>query len=126
MPVGPGADVFEDFRSAEDTSDGKTGGRSFNAGRMRGGEGVGLGGRKCCRRVLLISVGEEVFSSVGKRSGALPAAIFLASQTDRELTSARNCHQWTLLADWMALNYVFRAARAMAGEAWFFLMRREV
>jgi len=126
MPLGPGADVLEDFRSADDTSDGETGGTFLNAGRMRGGGGEGLGGKKCCRRVWLISVGEEAFSSVGKRSGALPAAIFLASQTDRQLTSARNCDQWTLLADWIALKYVFRAARAMAGEAWFFLMRREV
>ena len=125
MPLGPGAAVLEDFRNAEDTSNGETGGTLLNAGRMRGGGGEGLG-KKCCRRVLLISVGEEAFSRVGKRSGALPAAIFLGSQTDRELTSARNCDQWTLLADWIALKYVFRAARAMAGEAWFFLMRREV
>jgi len=126
MPLGPGADVLEDFRSAEDTSDGKTGGTSINAARMRGGGGEGLGGKKCCRRVLLILVGEEAFSSVGTRSAAQPAAIFLASQTDRELTSARNCDKWTLWADWIALKYVFRAARAMAGEAWFFLLRREV
>ena len=118
--------MLEDFRSAEDTSEGETGGTFLNAGRMRGEGGEGLGGKKCCRWVLLISVGEEAFSSVGKRSGALPAAIFLACQTDRELTSARNYDQWTLLADWIALKYVFRAARAMAGEAWFFLMRREV
>ena len=91
MPLGPGADLLEDFRSTEDTSDGKTGGTSLNAGRMRGGGGEGLGGKKWCRRVLLISVGEEAFSRVGKGSGALRAAIFLASQTDRELTSARNC-----------------------------------
>ena len=77
MPLEPGADVLEDFRSAEDTSDGKTGGTSLNAGRMRGGGGEGLGGKKCCKRVLLISEGEEAFSSVGKRSGALPAAIFV-------------------------------------------------
>jgi len=32
---------------------------------MRGGGGEGLGGKKCCRSVLLISVGEEEFSSVG-------------------------------------------------------------
>jgi len=83
---------------------------------MRGGGGQGLGGKKCCRGVLLISVGEAAFSSVGKRSGALPAAIFLASQTDRESTLARNCNQWTLLADWIALKYVLRAARARAGE----------
>ena len=82
--------MLEDFRSAEDTSAGKTAGTSFNAGRMRGGGGEGLGGKKCCRSVLLISVGEAVFSSVGKRSGALPAAIFLASQTHRESTLARN------------------------------------
>jgi len=93
MPLGPGADVLEYFQSAEDTSDGKTGGTSLNAGRIRGGGGEGLGGKKCCRRVLLISVGEEAFLSVGKRSGALPATIFLASQTDRELTSARICDQ---------------------------------
>jgi len=104
MPLGPGADVLEDFRCAEDTSDGKTGGTSLNTGRMRGGGGEGLGGKKCCKRVLLISVGEEGFSSVGKRSGAQPAAIFLASQTDRELMSARNCDQWTILADWIALK----------------------
>jgi len=93
MPLGPGADVLEDFRSTEDTSEGKTGGISLNAGRMRGGGGEGLGGKKCCRSVLIISVGEEAFSNVGKRSGALPAAIFLASQTDHESTSARNCDQ---------------------------------
>jgi len=85
--------VLEDIRSAEDTSAGKTGRMSLNAGRMRGGGGEGLRGKKCCRSVLLISVGEEEFSSVGKRSGALPAAILLASQTDRELTSARICDQ---------------------------------
>jgi len=83
--------VLEDFRNAEDTSAGKTGGKSLNAGRMRGGGGEGLGGKKCCRSVLLILVGEEEFSSVGKRSGALPAAICLASLTDRESLSARNC-----------------------------------
>ena len=93
IPLGPGADVLEDFRSAEDTSAGETGGTFLNAGRMRGGGGEGLGGNKCCWSVLLISVGEEEFTTVGKRSGALPAAIFLASQTDRESTSARNCNQ---------------------------------
>jgi len=108
--------VLEDFRSAEDTSAGKTGGTSLNAGSMRGGGGEGLGGKKCCRSVLLISVGETAFSSVGKRSGALPAAIFLASPTDCELTLARNCDQWTLLADLIALKYVLRATWARAGE----------
>jgi len=78
MPLGAGADVLEDFRSAEDTSAGVTGGTSLNAGRMRGGGGEGLGGKKCCRSVLLISVGEEAFLCVGKRSGALPAAILLS------------------------------------------------
>jgi len=82
--------VLEDFRSAEDTSGGKTGGTSLNAGRMRGG-GEGLGGKKGCRSILLISVGEKEFASVRKGSGALPAAIFLASQTDWESTLARNC-----------------------------------
>ena len=125
MPLGPGADLLEDFQSADDTSDSKTGGRSLKAGRIRGGGGEGLGGKKCCRRVLLISVGEEAFSNVGKRLGALPATLFLASQTDRELTSAKNCDQWTLFEDWIALKYLFRATRAMAGEAWFFLIRRE-
>jgi len=99
MPLGSGADVLEDYRSAEDTSDGKTGGTSLHAGRIRGAGGERLGGKKCCRRVLLISVGEEAFSSVGKQSGALPAAIFRASQTDHDLTSARKCDQWTRLAD---------------------------
>ena len=66
MPLGPGADVLEDFQSAEDTSDGKTWGTSLNAGRMRGGGGESLGGKKCCRSVLLILVGEEAFSSGGK------------------------------------------------------------
>ena len=79
------------FPSAEDISAGETGGTSLNAGRMRGGEGEAPGGKKCCRSVLLISVWGEVFSSVGNRSGALPAAIFLASQSDRESTLARNC-----------------------------------
>ena len=77
--------MFEDFRSVEDTSAGRTGGTSLNAGRIRGGGGEGLGGKRCYRSVLLISVGQEAFSSVGTRSGALPAAIFLASQTDRAL-----------------------------------------
>jgi len=81
--------VLADFRSAEDTSAGETGGTSLNAGRMRGGGGEGLGGKKCRRSVSLISVGEEAFSSVGKRSGALPAAIFRASETDRESTLAK-------------------------------------
>jgi len=85
--------VLEDFRSAEDTSAGETGGTSLNAGRMRGGGGEGLGGKKCGRSVLLISVGEEAFSSMGKRSGALPAGILPASQTDWESTLARNCDQ---------------------------------
>jgi len=85
----------------------KLGGTSLNAGRMRGGGGEGLGRKRCCRSVLLNSVGEEAFFSVGKWSGARPDAIFLASQTDRELTSARNCEQWTLLADWIALKYIF-------------------
>ena len=107
MPLGPGADVLEDFRSAEDTSAGRTGRTSLNTGRIRGGGGEGLGGKKSCKSVLLISVGEEAFSSVGNRSGALPAAIFLASQTYRASTSARNCDQWTLLADWIVLKYVF-------------------
>jgi len=66
VPLGPGADVLEDFQSAEDTSDGKTWGTSLNAGRMRGGGGESLGGKKCCRSVLLILVGEEAFSSGGK------------------------------------------------------------
>jgi len=107
MPLGPRADVLEDFCSAEDTSAGETGGRSSNAGRIRGGGGEGLGGKKCSRSVLLISVGEETFSSVGKRSGALPAAIFQASQTHWELTLAKTCDQWTLWAVWIALKYVF-------------------
>jgi len=96
--------VLEDFRRAEDTSAGKTGGTSLNAGRMMRGGGEGLGGKKCCRSLLLILVGEAAFSSVGKRSGALPAAIFLASETHRESTLTRNCDQWTLLADWIALK----------------------
>jgi len=116
IPLGPGADVLEDFRSVEDTSAGKTGGTSLNAGRMRGGGGEGLGGKKCCSSVLFISVREAVFSSFGKRSGALPAAIFLASQTDRKSTLARNCDQWTLVADWIALKYALRATRTRAGE----------
>jgi len=94
--------VLEDFQSAEDTSAGKTGGMSLNAGRMRAGGGEGLGGKKCCRRVLLISVGEEAFSSVGKRSGALRAAIFQATQTDSASTLARICDQSTILADRIA------------------------
>jgi len=84
---------------------------------MRGGGGEGLGGKRCCRRVLLISVGEEAFLSVGKRAGALPAAIFLAFQTDRESMSARNSDRWTLFAHWIALKYMFRATQARAGEA---------
>jgi len=104
MPLVPGANVLEDFRSAEDTSDGKTGGMSLNTRRMRGGGGEGLKGKRCCRRVLLISVGEEAFLSVGKHSGALLAPIFVASQTDRELRSATNCDHWTLLADWLILK----------------------
>jgi len=90
MPLGPEADVIEDFRYAEDTSNSKTGGMSLNAGRIRGRGGEGLGGKKCCSNVLLISVGEEAFSRSGKRSGALPAAFFLVSNTNRESTSARN------------------------------------
>jgi len=39
--------VLEDFPSAEDTCAGKTGGTFLNAGRMRGGAGEGLGGKKC-------------------------------------------------------------------------------
>jgi len=38
--------VLEDFRSAEDTSAGRTRGTSLNAGRMRGGGGEGLGGKE--------------------------------------------------------------------------------
>jgi len=117
MPLGPGAEVLGDFRSAEDSSAGKTGGTSLNAGRIRGGGGEGLGGKRYCRSVLLISVGEEGFSSVGKLSGALLAAIFLAFHTERESTSTRNCDQWTLIADWMPLKYAFRATQACAGEA---------
>jgi len=41
MPLGPGADVLEDFQSAEDTSAGRTGGTSLNAGRIRGEGGEG-------------------------------------------------------------------------------------
>jgi len=69
MPLGPGAEVLDDFRSAEDTSAGRTGGTSLNAGRISGGGGEGLGGKKCCRSVLLISVGEEAFSSVETDQG---------------------------------------------------------
>jgi len=68
-------EVLEDFRSAEDTSNGETGRTSLNAGSMRGSRGEGLVGKNCCKSVLLIWVGEEAFSSVGKQSGALPAAI---------------------------------------------------
>jgi len=67
MPLGPGADVLEDLRSADDTSADRTGGMSLNAGRIRGGGGEGQGGKKCCRSVLLISVGKEAFSRVGNR-----------------------------------------------------------
>jgi len=123
MPLGPGSDVLEDFRSAEDTSECKTGGTSLNTRRMKGGGGKGLGGKKCCRSVLLICVVEEAFSSIGKQSGALPAAMFVASQTDQASTLARNCHQWTLMVDWIALKYVFQATRAWAEEACSFLMR---
>ena len=107
MPLGPGAKLLEDFPSAEDTPAGKTGGKSLNTGRMRGGGGgggEGLAGKKCCRSVLVISVREEAFSSMRKWSRALPAAILLASHTESESTSARNCHQWTLLEGWMALK----------------------
>jgi len=34
MPLGPEADVLENFRSAEDTSIGEMGGTSLNAERM--------------------------------------------------------------------------------------------
>jgi len=90
MPLGPGAEVLEDFRSVEDTSDDEIGGTSLNAGSMRGGGGEGLGGKKCCRSGMLIMEGEEAFSSAGKRSGALRAVIFRASHTDRKSTPARN------------------------------------
>ena len=93
---------------------------------MRGGAGEGVEGKKCCRSVLLISVGEEAFSNMGKRSAALPANIFLASQTDWESTLARNYDQGTLLAVWIAVKYVVRAARARAGEDSFFRLRRVV
>ena len=65
MPLGPGADVLEDFPSVEDTFEGKRGRTSLNAGRMRGGGGEGLGGKKYCRSVFLILVGAEAFSRVG-------------------------------------------------------------
>ena len=71
--------MLEDFQSAEDTSAGETGVTALNAGRMRGGGGEGLGGKKCCKSVVLISMGEEAFSRVGKRSGVLPVAILRAS-----------------------------------------------
>jgi len=116
MPLGPGADVLEDFRSAEDTWAGRTARTSLNSGRIRAGGGEGLGGKKCCRSVLLFSLRKEAFSSVGNLSGAQLAAIFLASQTDRASTLARNCDQWTLLADWIALKYVFRGTRTRAGD----------
>ena len=90
MPLGPGAEVLEDFRSVEDTSAGEMGGRSLNAGSMRGGGGEGLGGKKCCRSVLGISVWVEAFSSTGKRSGAQLAAILQECHTNRESISARN------------------------------------
>jgi len=45
MPLGSGAEVLEDFRSAEDTSNGETGETSLNAVSMRGGGGQGLGGK---------------------------------------------------------------------------------
>ena len=93
MPLRRGADVLQDFRSSEDPSDRWRGGTSLNAGRTRGGGGEGLGGKKCCGSVLLILVGEEVFSSVGKRFGALPAAIFLASPTNCKSRSVRNWDQ---------------------------------
>ena len=76
----------------------------MNAGRVRGGGGEGRGGTKYCRSILLISVGEEAFSSLRKQSGALPDAIFLVSHSNRTSMSARNCDQWTLLADWIALK----------------------
>jgi len=44
IPLGPGADVLEDFRSSEDTSAGEIGGTFLKAGRMsekKGGRGSG-------------------------------------------------------------------------------------
>jgi len=108
--------VLEDFRSAEDTSTGETGGMSLNAGRMRGGGGEGLGGKKCCRSVLLISVRGKAFSSVGKPSGAMLAVIFLASHTERESTSARNCDQWTRLADFDGLELCVPGYKGLSGQ----------
>jgi len=90
MLLGPGEEVIEDFQSSEDTSDGKTGETSLNTGRMRGGGGEGLGGKKSCRSVWVNSVGEKEFSSPGKRSRARPTAIFLASHTDHKSILARN------------------------------------
>jgi len=66
--------------------------------------------------MLLIPVLQEAFSSMGKRSMALPAVIFLASHTYLESTSARNWDQCSLLADWIALKYMYRARQAWAEE----------
>ena len=46
MPLGLGAEVFDDFWRAEVTSAGETGGTSLNAGRRRVEGGEGLGGKK--------------------------------------------------------------------------------
>jgi len=47
MLLRPGAEVLEDFQSAEDSSEGDTGRTSSNARSMRGGGGEDLGGDKC-------------------------------------------------------------------------------
>jgi len=117
MLLGRGVNVFEDLQSALDTSDGRTGGTALNAGRMRGGGGEGLGGKKCCSSVLLIWAGVVAFLSTRKRSGAFPITIFLAFHTDRESRLSRNCDHCTLLATWIALKYELSVMRAWAGEA---------
>jgi len=52
MPLGPGAEEFEDLCSANATSDGRTGGASLNAGIIMGGGGRGIGGKRSSRSVL--------------------------------------------------------------------------
>ena len=81
MPLGPGAEEWDDFFRTVAISSGVIGGTSLKGESRRGACGEGRGGKKCESKVEFISEGVEALSRTGNLSGALPEAIFFASHT---------------------------------------------
>ena len=70
-----------------------------------------LSGKKCQRRAVLMSMGDDASGNDGKQSGWRPAASRRVVQTSWGPTLARKFFQYSFLVFLMALKYTRRRAR---------------